>query len=114
MLSQADFDEEVRGAAAGPQAGGGGGGGGGEETDGKTLFTQAAQPRVRVLPHARRTRAPPGTTGPNLDEVIPDLSDAEIKQSIQDPDAKITAGFPAGIMPHYGDSSVRRSRWTRW
>ncbi len=36
--------------------------------------------------------------------MIPDLSDAEIKQSIEDPDAKVTEGFNPGIMPRYGDS----------
>ena len=40
-----------------------------------------------------------GTTGPNLDEVLPGMSAAEIKQSIVDPNAKITSGYPAGVMP---------------
>lgn len=40
-----------------------------------------------------------GTTGPDLDNVIPGMSTAEIKQSIVDPNAKVTPGYPAGVMP---------------
>jgi mono/diheme cytochrome c family protein len=40
-----------------------------------------------------------GTTGPNLDDNLPGMSAAEIKQSIVDPNAKITPGYSAGIMP---------------
>jgi cytochrome c oxidase subunit II len=49
------------------------------------------------VPHA-------GTTGPNLDDVVPDLSDAEVRESIVDPDAEVTEGFQGGLMPRYGDS----------
>jgi len=102
VLSKADFDKKF----AELQKGGtkpAGGGGGGEETDGKTLFTQAAQPACASC-HTLKDAGSTGTTGPNLDEAIPKLDDAFIKQSIQDPDAKITAGYSAGIMPHYGDT----------
>jgi mono/diheme cytochrome c family protein len=40
-----------------------------------------------------------GTTGPNLDEVLPGQSEAEIEESIVDPEAKIAQGYPAGVMP---------------
>ncbi len=40
-----------------------------------------------------------GTTGPNLDDVLPGMSPAEVKQSIIDPEAKITKGYPSGVMP---------------
>ena len=40
-----------------------------------------------------------GTTGPNLDDAIPGMSAAHIKQSIVDPNAKITPGYAPGIMP---------------
>jgi mono/diheme cytochrome c family protein len=40
-----------------------------------------------------------GTTGPDLDEVLPGQSDAEIEESIVDPEAKIEQGYPAGVMP---------------
>jgi len=108
VLNQDEWEKKMDELAAGPQ-GGGGGGGGGEgggqaETDGKTLFTEAAQPSACASCHTLADAGSTGTTGPNLDEVIPDLSDAEIKESIEDPDAKITEGFNPGIMPRYGDS----------
>jgi mono/diheme cytochrome c family protein len=40
-----------------------------------------------------------GTTGPDLDEALKGMSAADISQSITDPNAKITPGFPAGVMP---------------
>jgi mono/diheme cytochrome c family protein len=40
-----------------------------------------------------------GTTGPDLDEVLPGQSEAEIEESIVDPEAKIAQGYPAGVMP---------------
>jgi mono/diheme cytochrome c family protein len=40
-----------------------------------------------------------GTTGPNLDEVLPGQSEAEIEESIVDPNAKIAQGYPANVMP---------------
>ena len=60
--------------------------------------------RLHGLPYPRRRGRERTTTGPNLDEVVPDLSDAEIKESIQDPEAKITEGFQGGLMPPYGDT----------
>ena len=103
VLDQAEWEKKMDELAAGPQGGGGGGGGGGE-TDGKTLFTESAQPTACKSCHTLADAGATGTTGPNLDEVIPDLSDAEIKESIQDPEAKITEGFQPGIMPRYGES----------
>jgi cytochrome c oxidase subunit 2 len=103
VMSRDDFDAQLEKLAQAP-AGGGGGGGGQAETDGKTLFTEAAEPTACKSCHTLADAGATGTTGPNLDEVVPDLSDAEIKQSIQDPDAKITEGFQPGLMPRYGDS----------
>ena len=40
-----------------------------------------------------------GTTGPDLDKVLPGMSAAQIKQSITDPNATITAGYPPNVMP---------------
>jgi len=40
-----------------------------------------------------------GTTGPNLDEVLPGQSAAMIAESIEDPNAKIAKGYPANVMP---------------
>jgi mono/diheme cytochrome c family protein len=46
-----------------------------------------------------------GTVGPDLDEVLPDRTPDEIEQLIVDPEAEITPGFPAGVMPDtYGDT----------
>jgi cytochrome c oxidase subunit II len=103
VMAKADFDKKLVELAAGPAAGGGGGGGGGE-TDGKTLFTDAAQPTACGSCHTLSEAGTTGTTGPNLDDVLPDLSEADIKQSIEDPDAKITEGFQPGIMPRYGET----------
>jgi cytochrome c oxidase subunit 2 len=102
VMTRQDFDAKLAELARGPARGGGGGGG--NETDGKTLFTEAAQPTACKSCHTLADAGATGTTGPNLDEVVPELSAAEIKQSIQDPDAKITEGFQPGLMPRYGDS----------
>ena len=104
VLSRADFDKKI-GELGKPKApAGGGGGGGGGETDGKTLFTDAAEPAACGSCHTLSDAGTTGTTGPNFDEVLPDLSEAEIRESIENPDAKITEGFQPGIMPRYGES----------
>jgi cytochrome c oxidase subunit 2 len=103
VVTRDEFDAKLEELAQGPQGGGEEGGGGGE-ADGKTLFTDAAQPTACASCHTLADAGATGTTGPNLDEVVPDLSDAELQESIEDPDAKITAGFQPGLMPRYGDS----------
>jgi mono/diheme cytochrome c family protein len=46
-----------------------------------------------------------GTTGPDLDEVLPGQSDGEIEESIVDPEAKVEQGYPAGVMPqNFGEA----------
>jgi mono/diheme cytochrome c family protein len=40
-----------------------------------------------------------GTTGPDLDKALPGQSAAQITQSIVDPNAKITPGYPSNLMP---------------
>jgi mono/diheme cytochrome c family protein len=46
-----------------------------------------------------------GTVGPNLDQSLPGMSPDEVGESISNPDAKITAGFPPGVMPqNYGET----------
>jgi mono/diheme cytochrome c family protein len=40
-----------------------------------------------------------GTTGPDLDEVLPGQPESEIEESIVDPEAKIAQGYPKGVMP---------------
>jgi mono/diheme cytochrome c family protein len=45
-----------------------------------------------------------GTVGPDLDEVIPGQSPQEVEESIVDPEADISQGFPSGVMPdNYGE-----------
>jgi mono/diheme cytochrome c family protein len=54
--------------------------------------------------HTLQAAGATGTVGPNLDETLPGMSPAEVEESITDPDAKITKGFPKGVMPQtYGD-----------
>jgi mono/diheme cytochrome c family protein len=58
-----------------------------------------AQPTSCSSCHTLAAAHASATTGPNLDDVIPSMSTAEIKQSIVNPNAKITSGFSPGIMP---------------
>jgi mono/diheme cytochrome c family protein len=105
VMTRDDFEAKLAELARGPaQGGGAGGGGGAAETDANTLFTESAQPTACKSCHTLADAGATGTTGPNLDEVVPDLSEAEIRQSIADPDAKITPGFQPGLMPRYGDT----------
>ncbi len=46
-----------------------------------------------------------GTTGPDLDEVLPGRSDEEIKVEIVEPNAKVAQGYPANVMPeNFGET----------
>jgi cytochrome c oxidase subunit II len=103
VMTREDFDAQLAELARGPAAGGGGGGGGGE-TDGKTLFTDAAQPQACDSCHTLADAGATGTTGPDLDEVLADLSEEQIRESIVEPDAEVTEGFAPGLMPRYGDT----------
>jgi mono/diheme cytochrome c family protein len=47
-----------------------------------------------------------GTTGPNLDEVLPGQKEAEIEESIVEPNAKIAQGYPANVMPETFKESI--------
>jgi|SRR5689334_8177722 len=40
-----------------------------------------------------------GTTGPNLDEVLPGQTAAMVEESIVDPNAQIAKGYPPNVMP---------------
>jgi cytochrome c oxidase subunit II len=105
VLSQEDFDARLQELQQ-QAAGGGGGGeeeGGGAAADGETLFAES-QPTACKSCHTLAAAGATGTTGPNLDEVVPDLSEEEVRQAIVDPDAEVTEGFAPGLMPRYGDS----------
>jgi cytochrome c oxidase subunit 2 len=78
----------------------------GGKVDAKKLFTDGNGAATAC--GACHTLADAGTqsqTGPDLDKVLVDKDANFIKQSITDPDAEITPGFQAGIMPkNYGDT----------
>jgi cytochrome c oxidase subunit II len=103
VMSKADFDKQLAKLASGPAPAGGGGGGGGG-ADAKTLFTDTAQPTPCASCHTLADAGANGTVGPNLDEVVPKLTDAEIRSSIETPNAKITEGYQPNIMPEFGQS----------
>jgi mono/diheme cytochrome c family protein len=50
-----------------------------------------------------------GTTGPNLDEVLPGQTAAMIEESILDPNAKIAKGYPPNVMPPNFSSLIKSS-----
>jgi mono/diheme cytochrome c family protein len=55
--------------------------------------------------HALAAANASGTVGPDLDEVLAGQSDADVEESIVDPEAKIASGFSGGVMPaNYGDT----------
>jgi cytochrome c oxidase subunit 2 len=100
-VSKDEFDQwlskKASGASTGGQAAAGGtASSGGGAPDGKSIFTGDANCGSC---HTLADAGAKGTVGPNLDEVVPKLSEADIKQSIVDPNAKITDGFSPGIMP---------------
>jgi cytochrome c oxidase subunit 2 len=99
-------------AANGGGAGGGGGqaGGGGQtaSADAKAIFTNGKN-ATGATPcgacHTLSEAGTNGTTGPDLDKVLKGKSPAFIKQSIEQPDAQIAAGYGKGIMPpNYGST----------
>ena len=109
--SQEEFDawiskqqeEQGAGGAGGPA---GGEGGAAEQPSeeaaaGQQIFDESGCSGCHTLAAAGST----ADVGPDLDEVLPDLSPGEIEESIVDPDAQLAEGFGAGIMPDtFGDS----------
>jgi mono/diheme cytochrome c family protein len=47
-----------------------------------------------------------GATGPSLDEVLPGQDADQIAESIRDPEAKISPGFPQGVMPVFDENRI--------
>lgn len=97
-------DEESGSTAKAPEAttqpantGEAAGGGGGQQmaAQGAEIFNSAGCASCHTLAAADAS----GVVGPNLDEMVAGMSAAEIKMSIVDPNAKITAGYSADIMP---------------
>jgi cytochrome c551/c552 len=79
--------------------GGGGGAAAGDAAAGKTVFEQQGCGSCHTYSKAGSN----GKVGPDLDEGLKGKDAAYIKQSITDPNAVITPGFQAGVMPQtYG------------
>ena len=79
----------------GATAGGGAAAGGATAAAGKAIFTgEGGCGACHTLTDAGTN----GTVGPKLNGIAK-LGAAFIQQSIEDPNAKITAGFPKGVMP---------------
>jgi cytochrome c oxidase subunit II len=108
VVSTATFNKLVaanlhpKPAGGGATAGGGGGGAGAAVAQGKSIFTgEGGCGACHTLADAGAT----GTVGPKLDAVAA-KGEAFIKQSIVDPNAKIEAGFPKGVMPEDFESRL--------
>jgi mono/diheme cytochrome c family protein len=56
--------------------------------------------------HTLKAAGSTGTTGPDLDKALAGMSAAEIKQSITDPNAKITPGYPPNVMPSTFEQTI--------
>jgi cytochrome c oxidase subunit II len=93
VLSQADYEAQIKKLAAGPAKAPPAQGGGG--ADGKALFTSSGCNGCHTLADAGAS----GTTGPDLDKVLKGKDPAFIKESITDPDKEIAPGYSGGIMP---------------
>jgi mono/diheme cytochrome c family protein len=56
--------------------------------------------------HALEAAGSAGTTGPDLDEVLSGQDPAQVAESIRDPNAEISPGFEAGIMPPFDEGQI--------
>lgn len=50
-----------------------------------------------------------GTIGPDLDDAISQQTVAQIRESIVDPEAQITKGYPSGLMPNNFGSDLSKT-----
>jgi cytochrome c oxidase subunit II len=93
VLSKADFaawEQEQQGATSA---------GGAEQ--GEQVFETAGCGGCHILAAAGST----GEVGPDLDMVLPELSEEQIRESIVDPNAELAPGYQPDVMPQdYGDS----------
>jgi cytochrome c oxidase subunit 2 len=86
---------QPQGGGGGAAAGGGGGGQTASAAQGKSIFTgEGGCGACHTLSDAGTS----GTVGPKLDGIAAKGA-AFLKQSIEDPNADVTAGFPKGVMP---------------
>jgi cytochrome c oxidase subunit 2 len=95
VLPRAPFNRWLQRLRSGRQAAAGGGGKPAATADPKAIFASAGCKNCHTLAEAGAT----GTVGPNLDKGLKGKSAAFIRQSILDPNAVITRGFSANIMP---------------
>jgi len=73
---------------------------GGAQVDGKTLFTEGnGESTACGACHTLSDAGTSATTGPNLDEVLGDMTPEQIREAIVDPNNQIARGFGEGIMP---------------
>jgi cytochrome c oxidase subunit 2 len=98
VVPAADFDKwvsaEKQAAGGGGATGGGGGGGGAAAPSGEDLFTSNGCSGCHTLAAAGAT----AKVGPDLGK-LGQVDAAFIRQSIADPNAEITKGYQANIMP---------------
>ena len=106
VVSLSEFDRWLTDRREQSTAGGGGAGGDGEEIDAKTLFAQGNGAATACgACHVLSDAGTSGGSGPDLDERLPGASPEQIREAIVEPDAKVAAGFNAGIMPkNYGET----------
>lgn len=67
----------------------------GDPEAGKSVFASAGCGGCHTFAPAGST----GTIGPNLDEVLEGQDPESVRESIVNPDAKVSEGFSAGVMP---------------
>lgn len=93
VLSRAGYDAWERQQQSAAAAGG--------DVLGKQTFASAGCGGCHLLTQAGGT----GEVGPDLDKVLPELTPEQIRQSIVDPNAEITAGYQPDVMPQdFGES----------
>ncbi len=100
VMPPAKFQAWMKQASAPPKAAAGGGGGQ-AAIDAKTLFTDGNGESTACGSCHQLADAgtPSGGIGPDLDKVLSGMSVAMVKESIVNPGAEITKGFPANVMP---------------
>jgi cytochrome c oxidase subunit 2 len=89
VMSDTDFEAWLQKQGQPPKGGGSGGPGGAE------VFASNGCGGCHTLTAANST----GTIGPNLDTALTGQDPAKIKEDIVDPNAEITKGYGANIMP---------------
>lgn len=104
VVTPADFDRWIAEQKAPAEAAGASGAS--DEADGKTIFTDGNGTATACgACHKLADAGTSGETGPDLDKTLAGKDAAYIEEGIVAPDAEITPGFQAGIMPkNYGDT----------